>query len=266
MAVFSRLSILKANDEKKSKSSICFPCNNILYSAVCFLLILLCIGQTVSHGQTMSGDQIIRYRILNETYNPDNAYQWKLIVEVNYSYNTAHGTMPYVCGELAPYGPGFTSGYNHSNCAQYTNQTQQGNIIYGTQRVNIDVSLTNQSHSTNTIALWLAAGANTWVHRNFPFQRVWNHNQAKRIKYTIENKTPFTIKLIFYPSKNTDTLDSGKKTNCNSPIRNGAFPTVQATATTLGIQPAAIQIAKHGGNYYIVPVGARQIAITLGKN
>lgn len=58
------------------------------------------IGQTVSHAQTLPGDQIIGFRILNESYNPNNPYQWRLIVEVNYSYNTAHGTMPKVVGYI----------------------------------------------------------------------------------------------------------------------------------------------------------------------
>jgi hypothetical protein len=266
MTLFSRLTILKAIIEKKRKFSIYYPWNNILYSSVCFFVILLCIGITVSHGQTLPGDQIISYRILDKTYNPKwsdpNFRTWSLKIEVNYAYNVAHGYSPGVLGRLAPVGPGVQTGFNGMNCGTY-NQTQQGNIIYGTQTVNVYIASTNTSitnYHTNTLVLWLNENGNNIFQKDFPLQMAWNFNQAQRtevllakprIKYTIQNNTHFNIHVKFLLTGNTDTLAPGKKINCNSAIKNGKYPQVMATGSPDGIA-SKITIKNHGGDYYII--------------
>ena len=96
------------------------------------------------------------------------------------------------------------------------------------------------------------------------YATVFFFDQAKRIKYTITNSTAFPIQLLFLPNKNTAKLAPGKKTSCNSPIRNGELPVVQASSPTGGIYH--ISISREGWNYKVLPYGGHGIVIVPEKN
>ena len=91
-------------------------------------------------------------------------------------------------------------------------------------------------------------------------------DQAKRIKYTISNSTAFPIQLLFFPTKNKAKLAPGEQTSCNSPVRNGELPVVQASSPTGGSY--AIPIFKAGCNYKILLYGqnGHGVVIVPDKN
>ena len=84
---------------------------------------------------------------------------------------------------------------------------------------------------------------------------------AKRIKYTITNATAFPIDILFLPNQNKAHLDPGKKTSCNSPVRNGELPVVQASSPTGGVY--AIPIARELWNYTVLPHGQNGLGVVI---
>lgn len=72
---------------------------------------------------------------------------------------------------------------------------------------------------------------------------------AHRIQYIIKNQTTFHIDIIFHPTGNMTSMAPGVTRSCDSPIRNGQFPKVEAHASNGAIYIKTISV--FNGLYYI---------------
>jgi hypothetical protein len=142
---------------------------------LCCLILGLCPHKSMA--QVLPGDAIIGYRVVGVEKASDRYWDWEMKLEVWYTYNPAHKEVG-VGAQLLPAGPDLESGFGSwspkSGSQRSVQETREGNIIRGLQRVEVAVRvLWSQAH-TNRLRLYLyKPGGREFLSATYAETRVW---------------------------------------------------------------------------------------------
>ncbi|MCD4790081.1 MAG: hypothetical protein K8R37_08795 [Bacteroidales bacterium] len=141
-----------------------------------FWFILLYSVQSVE-GQTLHGDKIISYKVIEISENSTPYWHWDIKLEVYYTYNPAHKEV-IIGGYVLPYGNELKTGHSKwghvSGPLQAVVEENQGSVISGMQRVNIAVRLNVPEKSTDKLKLFMYGTEGVeFTSRIFDYSRLW---------------------------------------------------------------------------------------------
>jgi hypothetical protein len=131
----------------------------------------------VVHAQSLPGDEILGYRVVDISKTPEQHWQWHVKLEVSYTYHSAHQKV-IVGAILLPEGGALLTGFSYwgyeSQHPRAVEETYAGLVVRGMQRIEIAVRLNAPEETTNALRLFLyTPQGNEFLSRTFPFQRSW---------------------------------------------------------------------------------------------
>jgi hypothetical protein len=144
-------------------------------------LVLLALGatsRTAWAGKTLAGDSIDGFRVVAVEPDSSGSWNWKMKVEVLYSYHPAHGRA-IVGAELLPKNAGFTSGHSYwgteSGPEKAVEETVESRVLVrGLQRVAVAVRVAGPQVTTSQLRVYLySAGGEEFLSRTFDEPRTW---------------------------------------------------------------------------------------------
>jgi hypothetical protein len=132
-----------------------------------------------SAAQVLPGDAIIGYRVVGVEKSSVPYWDWDMKLEVWYTYNPAHKKVA-VGAELQPAGPDLESGFGlwspKSGSQRSIQETREGSIIRGLQRVKVSVRVLWSKAHTNRLRVYLYnPGGREFLSATYAEPRVWEN-------------------------------------------------------------------------------------------
>ncbi|MBC8487235.1 MAG: hypothetical protein H8D45_14495 [Bacteroidetes bacterium] len=166
----------KVKNDRDLRQLLIFE-NRILLIVIAVFCIILLYSVKSVEGQTLPGDAILSFKVVEVTENTTPYWHWDMKLEVYYTYNPAHKEV-IIGGYVLPYGNELQTGHSYwgyeSGPLQAVVEENQGSVISGMQRVNIAVKLNVPEKSTDKIKLWMyERDGGEFTSRIFDYYCLW---------------------------------------------------------------------------------------------